>query len=86
MERRKAFFIGQISGLVEPVAALAGALLTSLALPLLPWALGFAAGAMIFVTGEEVIPEAHASGNGDAATMGVIVGFVTMMCLDVVFS
>lgn len=65
MSRRKAFFIGQPSGLVEPVAAVAGALLTSLALSLLPWALGFAAGAMIFVTVEEVIPEAHASGNGD---------------------
>ena len=86
MGRRKAFFIGQLSGAVEPVAALAGALLTSLALPLLPWALGFAAGAMIFVTVEEVIPEAHASGNGDAATLGLIVGFVAMMCLDVLFN
>ncbi|MDE5879655.1 MAG: ZIP family metal transporter [Desulfovibrio sp.] len=86
MKRSKAFCIGQLSGAVEPVAALVGALLTSLALSVLPWALGFAAGAMIFVTVEEVIPEAHASGNGDAATMGVIIGFVTMMCLDVVFS
>ena len=85
MSRRKAFFIGQLSGAVEPVAALAGALLTSLALPLLPWALGFAAGALIFVTVEEVIPEAHASGNGDAATLGLTLGFVAMMCLDVVF-
>ena len=85
MSRRKAFFIGQLSGLVEPVAAVAGALLTSLALSVLPWALGFAAGAMIFVTVEEVIPEAHASGNGDAATVGVIIGFVSMMCLDVLF-
>ena len=86
MSRRKAFFIGQLSGLVEPVAAVAGALLTWLALSLLPWALGFAAGTMIFVTVEEVIPEAHASGNGDAATLGVIIGFVSMMCLDVLFS
>lgn len=85
MGRRKAFFVGQLSGAVEPVAALMGALLTSLALPLLPWALGFAAGAMIFVTVEEVIPEAHASGNGDTATLGLILGFVAMMCLDVVF-
>ncbi|MDE7241745.1 ZIP family metal transporter [Desulfovibrio sp.] len=85
MGRRKAFFIGQLSGAVEPAAALVGALLTSLALPLLPWALGFAAGAMIFVTVEEVIPEAHASGNGDAATLGLIAGFVAMMCLDVLF-
>ena len=86
MGRCRAFFIGQLSGVVEPVAALVGALLTSLALPLLPWALGFAAGAMIFVTVEEVIPEAHASGNGDAATLGLIFGFVAMMCLDVLFS
>ena len=85
MSRRRAFFIGQLSGLVEPAAALVGALLTSLALPVLPWALGFAAGAMVFVTVEEVIPEAHASGNGDAATLGLILGFVAMMCLDVVF-
>lgn len=84
--RKRAFFYGQLSGLVEPVAAVAGALLASAALPLLPWALAFAAGAMVFVTVEEVIPEAHASGNGDAATMGVIIGFVCMMCLDVAFS
>lgn len=86
MSRWKAFFFGQLSGIVEPVAAVAGAVLTSFALPLLPWALGFAAGAMVFVAVEEVIPEAHASGNGDAATMGVIIGFICMMSLDVVFS
>lgn len=84
--KNKAFFYGQLSGLVEPVAACAGALLASAALPLLPWTMGFAAGAMVFVTVEEVIPEAHASGNGDAATMGVIIGFVCMMCLDVAFA
>lgn len=85
MGRFKAFFIGQLSGLVEPVAAVAGALLSSFAMFMLPWALGFAAGAMIFVTVEEVIPEAHASGNGDAASMGVMAGFICMMCLDVFF-
>lgn len=84
--KRRAFYYGQLSGLVEPVAAVAGALLASAALPLLPWTLAFAAGAMIFVTVEEVIPEAHASGNGDSATMGLIIGFVCMMCLDVVFA
>lgn len=83
--RRLAFFYGQLSGIVEPIAALAGALLASAALPMLPWALAFAAGAMVFVTVEEVIPEAHASGNGDAATMGLIIGFICMMCLDVAF-
>lgn len=84
--RKRAFFYGQLSGLVEPLASVAGALLAAAALPLLPWALAFAAGAMVFVTVEEVIPEAHASGNGDSATMGVIIGFVAMMCLDVAFS
>lgn len=81
--RSRAFFYGQLSGVVVPVAAVLGALLASAALPLLPWAMAFAAGAMIFVTVEEVIPEAHASGNGDAATMGLIIGFVCMMSLDV---
>lgn len=86
MSRSRAFFIGQLSGLVEPLAAMLGVMLTSFAMFMLPWALGFAAGAMIFVAVEEVIPEAHASGNGDSATLGVITGFITMMCLDVVFS
>ena len=70
----KAFFIGQLSGMVEPVGV---------AQPLLPFSLAFAAGAMIFVVVEEVIPEAHASGHGDAATAGAILGFTLMMCLDV---
>lgn len=83
--RRRAFFYGQLSGLVEPVAALAGALLASVALSVLPWALSFAAGAMIFVTVEEVIPEANASGNGNSATMGAMLGFICMMCMDVAF-
>lgn len=85
MSRRRAFFYGQLSGLVEPIAAFAGAVLASMAVPMLPWALSFAAGAMIFVTVEEVIPEAQASGNGDAATSGLILGFVAMMCLDIAF-
>lgn len=83
--RKRAFFYGQLSGVVEPIAAVAGALLASIALPFLPWALGIAAGAMIFITVEEVIPEAHAAGHGDAATLGLIVGFACMMCLDVAF-
>ena len=81
--KRRAFFYGQLSGLVEPVAAVLGALAVGVAQPLLPFALAFAAGAMIFVVVEEVIPESHASGHGDAATLGVIIGFVVMMCLDV---
>lgn len=81
--RTKAFFYGQLSGFVEPVAAVIGAAGVALVQPLLPMALAFAAGAMIFVVVEEVIPESQASGNGDAATMGCIIGFVVMMCLDV---
>lgn len=85
ISRHRAFFYGQLSGVVEPIAAMAGALLASIALPFLPWALSIAAGAMIFVTIEDVIPESQASGNCDASTMGFILGFVCMMCLDVVF-
>ena len=81
--RRKAFFWGQLSAVVEPIAAVLGALAVSVAAPVLPFALAFAAGAMIFVVVEEVIPEAHASGHGDAASLGAIVGFTVMMCLDV---
>lgn len=83
--RNKSFFIGQLSGIVEPLAAILGAIIASFALNMLPWAMGFAAGAMIFVTAEEVIPESHASGNGDIATMGLMLGFALMMALDVAF-
>lgn len=79
----RAFFYGQLSGFVEPVAAVLGAAAVSVAQPLLPFALAFAAGAMIFVVVEEVIPEAQGSGHGDTATMGAILGFALMMCLDV---
>ena len=83
MSRMKAFIYGQASGMVEPVAAVIGAAAVLLARPLLPYALAFAAGAMIFVVVEEVIPESQSSGNGDLATMGVILGFTVMMTLDV---
>lgn len=83
LSRRKAFMYGQLSAVVEPVFALLGAVLVQLARPILPYALAFAAGAMIFVVVEEVIPESHTSGNGDLATMGVLVGFAVMMVLDV---
>jgi ZIP family zinc transporter len=65
------------------MAAVVGAAAVLAARPLLPYALSFAAGAMIFVVVEEVIPESHRSGNGDLATMGVILGFAVMMTLDV---
>ncbi len=81
--RLKAFGVGQFSGMVEPVAGVLGALAVMHTEPLLPWALAFAAGAMIFVVVEEVIPEAQRAGNNDMATMGAIVGFAVMMTLDV---
>jgi ZIP family zinc transporter len=83
MSRAKSFMYGQASGMVEPVAAVLGAAAVLLARPMLPYALAFAAGAMIFVVVEEVIPESQSSGNGDLATMGVIFGFTLMMVLDV---
>lgn len=79
----KSFFYGQLSGLVEPIFGVLGAVLVSYSRPLLPFALAYAAGAMIFVVVEEVIPESQRGGNGDMATMGVMVGFTTMMILDV---
>lgn len=82
----KAFMWGQLSGLVEPVAAVFGAAVVVLAAPVLPFALAFAAGAMIFVVAEDVIPESQSSGHGDWATMGVIGGFALMMIMDVTLS
>jgi zinc transporter, ZIP family len=83
MSRLKSFWYGQLSGAVEPVAGVIGAAVVMLARPLLPYALAFAAGAMIFVVVEELIPESQHSGNTDLATMGAIFGFMVMMTLDV---
>ena len=82
LSRRKSFFWGQLSGMVEPIAGVLGALAVVLFRPMLPYALAFAAGAMIYVVAEELIPEAH-SGHSDIATMGVVIGFIVMMMLDV---
>jgi ZIP family zinc transporter len=79
----KSFWYGQLSGIVEPVAGVIGAAAVLTWQPILPYALAFAAGAMIFVVIEEVIPEAQQGGHGDAATMGSILGFAVMMTLDV---
>ncbi len=83
MSRLKCFWYGQLSALVEPIAGVLGAALVLIAEPILPYALSFAAGAMIFVVAEEVIPEAHREGHGDIATFGLMVGFSVMMTLDV---
>ena len=85
LSRTKSFFYGQASGLVEPIAGVLGAALVMYVQPILPYALAFAAGAMIFVVVEELIPEAQ-SGNHKSthmATAGCIIGFTVMMILDV---
>ena len=83
MSRRKSFMYGQASALVEPVAGVLGAVEVTFFTPLLPYALAFAAGAMIFVVVEEVIPETQQDNNTDIATLGFIGGFIVMMMLDV---
>jgi len=85
MSRWKSFWYGQLSAIVEPIAGVIGAAAVILAQPILPYALGFAAGAMIFVVVEEVVPESQRGGNTDLATMGAMIGFVVMMVLDVAF-
>ena len=83
MTRLRALWYGQLSGVVEPVAGVLGAALVMMVRPVLPYALAFAAGAMIYVVAEELIPESQSEGNVDLATMGVIGGFAVMMTLDV---
>nr|MBN2276168.1 ZIP family metal transporter [candidate division Zixibacteria bacterium] len=83
ISRLKSFWYGQLSGLVEPVAGVLGAGLVLVAQPILPYALAFAAGAMIFVVVEELIPESQRGGHSHAATFGAIIGFAVMMTLDV---
>jgi ZIP family zinc transporter len=83
MSRRKAFWYGQLSGIVEPLAGVLGAALAFYIQPFLPYTLAFAAGAMIFVVAEEVIPESHKEGNEHIATAGLMLGFALMMVLDV---
>ncbi len=83
LSRWKCFMYGQASGIVEPIFGVLGALLVITMRPILPYALAFAAGAMIFVVVEELIPEAQGNNNIDLATMGTIIGFTVMMILDV---
>ncbi len=79
----KSFWYGQLSGMVEPIAGVIGAAVVLLARPLLPYALAFAAGAMIFVVIEELVPESQTGGHSHSATTGAILGFAVMMTLDV---
>jgi len=83
--RRRSLWYGTLTGLVEPVGGLLGVALVSIFYPILPWALAFAAGAMLFVVSDEMIPESHRKGFEREATFGLIVGFVIMMLLDSLF-
>jgi ZIP family zinc transporter len=83
LSRRKSFWYGQISGMVEPVAGVVGAAAVVLMKPILPYALAFAAGAMIYVVVEELIPAARQEMHSDFATVGAMLGFAVMMTLDV---
>ena len=84
--RRKSLWYGTLTGLVEPVGGLLGVALVSIFHPILPWALAFAAGAMLFVVSDELIPESHRKGFEREATFGLKAGFVVMMLLDYLFT
>jgi zinc transporter, ZIP family len=84
--RKRGFFFGQATGVVEPFAAMIGALLVSASVTLLPYGLAFAAGAMVFVVIEELIPECQRSGHADSAVLAAIIGFTLMTVLDIALS
>ncbi|MGI6767596.1 MAG: ZIP family metal transporter [Bacilli bacterium] len=83
ISNRKAFILGSLSGIVEPIAAVLGILLASWLPAVMPWFLAFAAGAMIYVVAEELIPEAQLDSHSNIGTIAVMVGFAVMMLLDV---
>ena len=83
MSKLKAFWYGTLSGIVEPIGAIITIALTSLVVPILPYLLSFAAGAMIYVVVEELIPESQSGKHSNIGVMGVALGFVIMMILDV---
>jgi ZIP family zinc transporter len=83
LSRLKSFWYGQLSAVTEPIAAVIGAIAVLAVKPMLPYALAFAAGAMLFVVVEEVIPESQHNGHTELATGGAMVGFLIMMILEV---
>ena len=83
ISKPKAFLFGTLSGIVEPIGTIITILLTSLVVPVLPYLLAFAAGAMIYVVVEELIPESQNGQHSNIGTIGVAIGFVMMMILDV---
>jgi ZIP family zinc transporter len=84
--RRRSLWYGTLTGLVEPVGGLLGVALVWIFHPILPWALAFAAGAMLFIVSDEIIPESHRKGFEREATFGLVAGFVIMMLLDSLFT
>lgn len=82
MKKSKAFFYGALSGIVEPIGAVLTILFAQAVIPALPYLLSFAAGAMIYVVVEELIPESQAGNHSNLATIGVAIGFALMMVLD----
>lgn len=83
--RRKSFWYATLTGLVEPLGGLLGLVLVSVFMAILPWGLAFAAGAMLFIVSDEMIPESHKKGFEREATFGLIAGFIIMMILDSIF-
>lgn len=83
LSRPRAFVYGSLSGLVEPIAGVVGVVLATSIVGIMPWVLSFAAGAMIYVVVEELIPEAHLGEHSHTGTLGVMAGFLVMMILDV---
>jgi len=86
MKKSKAFFYGQASGIVEPLSAIVGLLLVTIVRNVLPFILAFAAGAMIYVVAEELIPSGKTNTESKIGTIGVIIGFTIMMILDIALS
>lgn len=83
ISKTKAFLYGTLSGIVEPIGAIITILLTNFVVPILPYLLSFAAGAMIYVVVEELIPESQTGKHSNLGTIGVALGFVIMMVLDI---
>ena len=83
LSKKRAFLYGVLSGIVEPIAAFITVLLINIVVPILPYLLAFAAGAMIFVVVEELVPEMHEGKKSSLGVIGVAIGFIVMMVLDV---
>ena len=83
MTKKRSFLYGMLSGIVEPIGAIITIILTNIIVPILPYLLAFASGAMMYVVIEELIPESQAGEHSNIGTIGVAIGFTIMMVLDV---